>query len=120
MTNSLNKICPVCGGNILLTALGQKCEQCHYMLPTPISVQGYTGTAVGQLDPSPCTLHIKDCKTVKFDVNGITITADFGDIDFSKYEAIEINGYRFERINPTLANALQENERLRVVTTPIM
>ena len=73
------------------------CEQCHYMLPTPIAIQGYTGTAVGQIDPSPLTIHINNCETVKFDVNGITITADLGDADLSKFEAIEINGHRFER-----------------------
>ena len=95
----LNKICPVCGGNIPLTALGQMCEQCHYMLPTPISIKSGAGFAVGKLDSSPFTLHIKNCETVKFDVNGITITADFGDADLGKYEAIEINGYRFERTN---------------------
>ena len=101
MTNYLNKICPVCGGNIILTELGQEvCEQCHYMLPNPKIFHfkdGSVAFAVGKCKPEPFTLHIKNCETVKFDVNGITITADFGDVDLSKYEAIEINGYRFER-----------------------
>lgn len=84
---------------------GYKCTICGYKgylsigaLPsTPISIKSGAGFAVGKLDPSPLTLHIKNCETVKFDVNGITITTDFGDVDLSTYEAIEINGYRFER-----------------------
>ena len=125
MSNHLNKICPVCGGDIILTGLGQMCEQCHYILPTPIAIQGYTGTAVGQLDPSPFTLHIKDCETIKFDVNGIAITANFGDVDFSKYEAIEINGHRFERVVPDtrtpmerLQEALDEVSKQLAPETP--
>lgn len=152
MTNYLNKICPVCGGNILLTALGQMCEQCHYVLPTTNSASttmskrcpdcdalmvynkimngwecgacdykeylsigdlptdhtprvtiGYITTdkpryAVSAGQTKHCTIVIGNCKELKLEVNSIAVTIDFEQVDLNKYEAIEINGHRFERV----------------------
>lgn len=108
MSNHLNKICPICGGDIILTALGQMCEQCHYMLPTPIAIQGYTGTAVGKPELSPNTIYIGKCAELTVNVNGIVIKVDLGAADLSKYEAIEINGHRFERAVPDTRTPMEK------------
>ena len=75
-----------------------------------------TGFAVGrQLEL--CTLHITKCKEVKFTVNGIEIAADLGDVDLSTYEAIEINGHRFERVKEKLETVDEAIDEIKMLET---
>ena len=141
-TSSTDQIsyCPSCGTMLEWDNEigGYKCTICGYsertVIGDPKTFCFKDGSVAKAVDPEPLTLHILNCKTVKFDVNGITITADFGDVDLSKYEAIEINGYRFERavkdtrtpyerlrdtldelslkLNPTVSNFVKESQQL--------
>ena len=99
--------CPYCG-----TALkwnneisGYECLICGYK-ETIVAGEpkiwhfkdNITGLAIGKSEIKSNMLYISKCTTVKFNVNGIEITADLDNVDLSKWDAIEINGYRFERV----------------------
>ena len=112
MYNSINSTdnisyCPSCGTMLEWDNEigGYKCVICGYKeytfagIPKVLHLKGDSiGLAVGNIELEPCTLYLDKCQEVKFNVNGIEIVADLGNADLSKYEAIEINGHRFERI----------------------
>lgn len=63
-----------------------------------INIISKEGTIQSELKLKPYTIYIDKCAELKLNVNGIAITADLGEANLSKYEAIEINGHRFERV----------------------
>ena len=108
-TSSTDNIsrCPFCGTNLKWDnkISGYECLICGYketiIAGEPIIwnlASDSAGLAAGRGELESNTLHIHSCEKVKFTANGIEITADLGNVNLSKYDAIEINGHKFERV----------------------
>lgn len=97
MKQYVNKNCPVCGGYVVINALGDEmCEKCHYILPTTTHAIISDGEVpcFGKLEPEKYVLRI-DVEMIKLSHKELEIEFELDPNKLDKISTIIINGHKY-------------------------